>query len=60
MALKIEYFEGTLQVGSVDFEGSREEAIRAAEAGLEAIDNATQARVLDESGNVIALVHPGG
>jgi hypothetical protein len=58
MTLKIEYFEGTLRLDAVDFEGSREEAARAAAAGLKAIDAATQARILDAAGRVIATVHP--
>jgi hypothetical protein len=58
MTLKIEYYEGTLKLGTVDFDGSREEAAKAAEAGLEAMDNATHARILDAAGRVIATVHP--
>ncbi len=58
MTLKIEYFEGTLKLDTVDFDGSREEAARAAEAGLETNDKATHARILDAAGRVIATVHP--
>ena len=58
MALKIEYFEGTNRIDVVSFNGSREEAARAAAAGLKALDAATQARILDSAGRVIATVHP--
>ena len=53
-----EIFEGTLKLDTVDFDGSREEAAKAAEAGLAAHDNATHARILDAGGRVIAMVHP--
>jgi hypothetical protein len=58
MTLKIEYFEGVLKLDTVDFNGPRDEAVRAAEAGLEALDKATHARILDAGGRVIATVHP--
>lgn len=56
--MKIEYFEGEQHLDTVDFHGSREEAIRAAEAGLVTWDAATHALVRDEAGRVLATVHP--
>jgi hypothetical protein len=58
VALTIEYYEAALKLDAVTFDGSREEAIRAAKAGLQAEDRATHARILDEKGEVIGLVHP--
>ena len=58
MTLNIEYLEGTLRLDIVTFDGTREEAARAAAAGLHAIDRATQARILDAAGRTIATVHP--
>jgi hypothetical protein len=56
--LRIEYYEGALRLDHVDFDGSREEAAKAAAAGLKALESASQARILDEAGRVIATVHP--
>jgi hypothetical protein len=58
MTLTIEYFESALKLDTVSFEGTREEAIRAAGAGLQAEDRATHARILDAKGELIAMVHP--
>jgi len=58
MTLKIEIFEGALKLDTIDFDGTRDEAAKAAEAGLAAHDNATHARILDAAGRMIATVHP--
>lgn len=58
MALRIEYFEGVTRLDRVDFHGSPEEAVQAAKAGLQAWDQASEARVLDSHGKVIAVVVP--
>jgi hypothetical protein len=58
MALKIEYFEGVTRLDTVDFDGSEAQAVRAAKAGLKAWDQASEARVLDAHGNVVAIVVP--
>ena len=58
MALLIEYYEGALKLDAVDFDGTKAEAARAAEAGLQALDRATQAHIFDAEGNLIATVHP--
>ena len=58
MAFQIEYYESALKLDAVTFDGTREEAIRAAKAGLAAEDRATHARILDGKGAEIALVHP--
>ena len=58
MAFTIEYFEAVQKLDSVTFDGSREEAVRAAKAGLAAEDRATHARILDDKRQVIATVHP--
>jgi len=58
MALLIEYYEGILKLDAVTFHGSREEAARAAAAGLQVIDTATLARIFDEDGKLVATVHP--
>jgi len=58
MALKIEYFEGVTRLDTVDFDGSQAEAVRAAKAGLKAWDRASEARVLDGHGKVVAVVVP--
>lgn len=56
--MKIEYFAGEQHLDTVDFHGSRDEAVRAAEAGLVTWDTATHARILDEAGRLLATVHP--
>ena len=56
MALKIEYFEGVTRLDTVDFGGSEAEAVRAAKAGLQAWDQASEARILDAHGKVIDIV----
>ena len=58
MALKIEYFEGITRLDTVDFHGSEAEAVRAAKAGLAAWDQASEARVMDATGKVVAVVVP--
>jgi hypothetical protein len=58
MALKIEYFEGVTRLDTVDFDGSEAEAARAAKAGLLAWDQASEARIVDAQGKVIAVVVP--
>ena len=58
MALKIEYFEGIMRLDTVDFDGSEAEAVRAAKAGLVAWDQASEARILDGHGKVVAVVVP--
>jgi hypothetical protein len=58
MPLLIEYYEGVLKLDAVTFHGTREEAARAAGAGLKALDAATQARIFDAGGKLIATVHP--
>ena len=58
MALKIEYFEGVTRLDTVDFDGSEAEAVRAAKAGLQAWDQASEARILNAHGKVIAVVVP--
>jgi len=58
MALRIEYFEGVTRLDTVDFHGSQAEAVRAAKAGLKAWDQASEARVLDAHGKVVAVVVP--
>ena len=50
MALKIEYFEGVTRLDTVDFNGSEAEAISARrKAGLQAWDQASEARILDRA-----------
>ena len=58
MALKIEYFEGVTRLDTVDFGGSEAEAVGAAKAGLQAWDQASEARILDTKGKVVAVVVP--
>ena len=58
MALKIEYFEGVTRLDTVDFHGSEAEAVRAAKAGLKVWKQASEARILDAHGKVIAAVVP--
>ncbi len=58
MALKIEYFEGVTRLDTVDFHGSEAEAVRAAKAGLKTWDQASEARIVDVHGKVIAVVVP--
>lgn len=58
MPFTIEYYEAALKLDTVSFDGTREEAIRAAEAGLQAEDRATHARILDAAGRTVATVHP--
>jgi|GEM_PF-3719237 len=58
MALKIEYFEGVMRLDIVDFHGTEAEAVRAAKAGLQAWDQASEARILDAQDKVIAVVVP--
>jgi hypothetical protein len=58
MALLIEYYEGVLKLDAVTFDGTGEEAALAAGAGLKALAAATQARIYDEGGRLIATVHP--
>ena len=58
MALKIEYFEGVTRLDTVDFHGSEAEAVRAAKAGLKTWDQASEARILDARGKVVAVVVP--
>ena len=58
MAFQIEYYESALKLDTVTFDGTREEAIRAAQAGLQAEDRATHARILDGKGAQVAVVHP--
>ncbi len=58
MALKIEYFEGVTRLDTVDFAGTEAEAVAAAKAGLQAWDQASEARILDAQGKVIAVVVP--
>jgi hypothetical protein len=56
--LKIEYFEGVSRLDVIDFDGTQAEAARAAAAGLKAWDVATEARIVDEAGKVLAVVLP--
>jgi hypothetical protein len=56
--LKIEYFEGVTRLDVVDFHGSEEEAVRAAKAGLKAWDQASEARIVNSHGKVMAVVVP--
>jgi hypothetical protein len=58
MAFKIEYFEGVTRLDTVDFGGSQAEAVLAAKAGLQAWDQASEARIRDAHGKVIAVVVP--
>jgi hypothetical protein len=58
MALKIEYFEGVTRLDTVDFDGNAAEAARAAKAGFGAWKQASEARILDAHGKVIAVVVP--
>ncbi len=58
MALRIEYFEGVTRLDTVDFGGSEAEAVRAAKAGLKAWDQASEARIVDAHGKVVAVVVP--
>ena len=58
MTLKIEYFEGVTRLDTVDFHGSQAEAVPAAKAGLKAWDQASEARILDAHGKVVAVVVP--
>jgi hypothetical protein len=58
MALKIEYFEGVTRIDTVDFHGTEEEAARAAKAGLKAWEQASEARIVNSHGKVIAVVVP--
>lgn len=60
MKLRIVLYEGARELGVIDFDGSREEAARAAEAALEADDVASQAQIYDDDGKLIATVHPRG
>ena len=57
-ALKIEYFEGVTRLDTVDFHGSQAEAVRAARAGLRAWEQASEARILDAHGKMVAVVVP--
>jgi hypothetical protein len=58
MTLRIVLYEGARELGVIDYNGSQAEAARAAEAALEADDIATQARIYDDAGNLVATVHP--
>jgi hypothetical protein len=58
MALRIEYFEGVTRLDTVDFNGTEAEAVRAAKAGLHAWDQASEARIMNAHGKVVAVVVP--
>lgn len=54
----IEYIEGLKRIDTVHFEGSKEEASKVAVLGLKGWETASHARIVDEVGNLIAVVAP--
>lgn len=58
MTLRIEYFEGATRLDTVDFHGNEDQAVKAAKAGLVAWTQASEARIVNSHGKVLAVVVP--